>query len=68
LDAPHTLKQASIIMNSESSNNDAMESESEDEEVEMNCVEGFQGIEDSGMNSTDDAESIGGEDEDAPER
>jgi hypothetical protein len=67
-DVTHTLKQALIIMNAESSNNDAMESETEDEEVKMNCVGGFRGIEDSDMNSTDDDESIDGEDEDAPER
>jgi hypothetical protein len=72
LDVTHTLKEASVIMNSECSNNDAMESETEDEEVKMNCVGGFRGIEDSDMNSTDDDESISGEDEDegedAPER
>jgi hypothetical protein len=68
LDVSHTLKQASIIMNSESSNNDAMESETEDEEVKTNCVGGFRGIADSDMNSTDDDESTGGEDKDSPER
>jgi hypothetical protein len=39
-------------------NNDysASESETEDEEVRMNCIGGFRGIEDSDMNTTENSE------------
>jgi hypothetical protein len=40
----------------------ASESETEDEEVRMNCVGGFRGIEDSDMNTTDNSDD---EDDDA---
>ena len=35
----------------------ASESETEDEEIRMNCVGGFRGIEDSDMNTTDNSDS-----------
>lgn len=44
---------------------DAMESETEDEEVKINCAGGFRGVEDSDMNTSDDDESLDG---DAQER
>ena len=37
---------------------DGMESETEDEEVKMNCAGGYRGIEDSDMNTTDDDDSV----------
>jgi hypothetical protein len=40
----------------------ASESETEDEEVRMNCIGGFRGIEDSDMNTTENSDD---EDEDA---
>lgn len=40
----------------------ASESETEDEEVRMNCVGGFRGIEDSDMNTTENSDD---EDDDA---
>ena len=41
-----------------------IESETEDEEVKMNCIGGLRGIEDSDMNSSDDDESDDDEDDD----
>lgn len=58
---------ASKFMELETNNDvkkDVMESETEDEEVKMNCVGGFRGVEDSDMNtSDDDDESLDGQDE-----
>jgi hypothetical protein len=45
-----------------SNNYTASESETEDEEVRMNCVGGFRGIEDSDMNTTENSDN---EDDDA---
>jgi hypothetical protein len=37
-------------------NYDASESETEDEEVRINCIAGFRGVEDSDMNTTENSD------------
>lgn len=54
-----------IAQNTLKNNNNyaASESETEDEEVRMNCVGGFRGIEDSDMNTTENSDEEGDDDD-----
>lgn len=63
LGVTEALVQASMYMDTETADpkRDVMESETEDEEVKINCLGGFRGVEDSDMNTSDDDESIEGE-------
>ena len=61
-DDAHVMTNYITDITMKNTNYTTSESETEDEEVRMNCVGGFRGIEDSDMNTT---ENSGNEDDDA---
>ena len=53
---PKHSSPSTFDVNTNLAKNKSIESETEDEEVKMNCVGGFRGIEDSDMNTSEDSD------------